>query len=303
MINAAAKRRRSRSPRQRSLEARIYEVYADLPPSERRLADVLLLHQRDLPSYTAGELATKANVSKATAARLIRSLGYSTYPEAKRQIRMDQHWGSAMAELPGLAKVPADEITLAKTVEFDLENIRATAESIPAETLALLVDALVAAPRIWIIGLRSGYGLAYHAHHYFTLIKPHVRVLPAGGATYAHEIASIGPGDVLLAIAFRRRPRLLPTILTEAGAAGAVTALITDVSAAASARASQLVLRCRCQSPSPFNSFVAAVTLINHLAWATAAKLGEESVQRFTRIDRLVGLLDDVSTPMSDPKR
>ena len=145
MTEAASDRRRKKTPRQRSLEARIYAVYADLPPSEKRLADVLLLHQRDLPSYTAGELASKANVSKATAARLIRSLGYSTYPEAKRQIRMDQHWGSALAELPGLAAVPADEITLARTVQVDLENIRATAETIPEETLSRLVDALVAA--------------------------------------------------------------------------------------------------------------------------------------------------------------
>ncbi|MBP0685899.1 MurR/RpiR family transcriptional regulator, partial [Mycobacterium tuberculosis] len=65
----------TRQGRPRSLEARIYGLYASLAPAEKRLADVLLQHQRDLPSYTAGELAAQANVSKATAARLIRALG------------------------------------------------------------------------------------------------------------------------------------------------------------------------------------------------------------------------------------
>ncbi len=47
----------------------------------------MLEHQMDLALYTAGELARKAGVSTATAARLIRVLGYPSYPAAKRQIQ------------------------------------------------------------------------------------------------------------------------------------------------------------------------------------------------------------------------
>ncbi|MBP0500746.1 SIS domain-containing protein, partial [Mycobacterium tuberculosis] len=83
---------------------------------------------------------------------------------------------------------------------------------------------------------------------------PDVRVLPIGGATYAHEIASIAPRDVLMVIAFRRRPRLLPTLLREAMAGGATTALITDFSSVECVKAADHVLRCHCRSPSPFNS-------------------------------------------------
>ncbi|WP_046866796.1 MurR/RpiR family transcriptional regulator [Microvirga massiliensis] len=283
--------------RARSLEARIYAIYSELHPAEKRLADVLLQYQMDLPSYTAGELAEKAGVSKATAARLIRSLGYATYPNAKRQIRADQHWGSPRAGLVDPDQAPSGAVSLSRMVQADIENIRTTAEAVPERVLADVSQAIVSARRLWIMGLRSGYGLAHHAAHYFTLIKDDVRVLPSGGASHSHEIASITEGDVLLAIAFRRRPRVLPTILTEARAAGATTVLITDLSAAASAKASDYVLRCHCQSPMPFNSFAAAVTLINYLAWSVTTLLGEESLARFRKIDRLVGLLDNVSTP------
>ncbi|MGK6311491.1 MurR/RpiR family transcriptional regulator [Neorhizobium sp. DT-125] len=286
--------------RPRSLEARIYAIYSTLSPAEKRLADVLLQYQMDLPSYTAGELAEKAQVSKATAARLIRSLGYATYPDAKRQIRTDQHWGSPRAGLVDPDQAPSGKVSLSSTVQMDLDNIRTTAESLSEKTLQEASDAIVAARRVWIMGLRSGYGLAHQAAHYLTLMKNDVQVLPAGGASYSHEIASIAKGDVLLVIAFRRRPRLLPTIIKEARAAGAVTVLITDLSAAASAKASDHVLRCRCQSPSPFNSFVAALTIINYLAWSVATAMGEESLARFRKIDRLVKLLDDVSTPQTN---
>lgn len=284
----------------RSLEARIYAIYSTMSPAEKRLADVLLQYQMELPSYTAGELADKAAVSKATAARLIRTLGYKTYPDAKRQIRADQHWGSPRAGLADPDRAPLEEVSIATTVQMDVDNIRATAEGLSGKTLQDVSSAIVEARRVWIMGLRSGYGLAHQAAHYFTLMKNDVQVLPAGGASYSHEIASIAKGDVMLIIAFRRRPRLLPTIIKEARAAGAVTVLITDLSAAASAKAAEHVLRCRCQSPSPFNSFVAALTIINYLAWSVATAMGEESLKRYEKIDRLVKLLDDVSTPQTN---
>lgn len=290
------------SQRPRSLEARIYAIYSDLPPAEKRLADVLLQYQMDLPSYTAGELADKAQVSKATAARLIRTLGYKTYPDAKRQIRKDQDWGSPQA---GLAdkETQSQSVSIARTMQMDLDNIRTTVDGLPEKTLAEVSDAIVKARRVWIMGLRSGYGLAHQAAHYFTMMKNDVQVLPAGGASYSHEVASIAKGDVMLVIAFRRRPRLLPTIIREARAAGAITILITDLSALASAKAANHVLRCRCQSPSPFNSFVAALTIINYLAWNVATAMGSESLVRYEKIDRLVKLLDDVSTPQTTTGR
>jgi len=289
-----------KQPPVRSLEARIYAIYSTMSPAEKRLADVLLQYQMELPSYTAGELADKAAVSKATAARLIRTLGYKTYPDAKRQIRADQHWGSPRAGLADPDRAPLEEVSIATTVQMDVDNIRATAEGLSGKTLQDVSSAIVQARRVWIMGLRSGYGLAHQAAHYFTLMKNDVQVLPAGGASYSHEIASVAKGDVMLIIAFRRRPRLLPTIIKEARAAGAVTVLITDLSAAASAKAAEHVLRCRCQSPSPFNSFVAALTIINYLAWSVATAMGEESLKRYEKIDRLVKLLDDVSTPQTN---
>jgi DNA-binding MurR/RpiR family transcriptional regulator len=153
---------------------------------------------------------------------------------------------------------------------------------------------------VWILGLRSGYGLAYHAGHYLSMTRPDVQVLSAGGGTYSHDIASVGSDDVLLVIAFRRRPRGLATLLTEVVSSGATTILVTDLSASASSRASTHVLRCHCHSPSPFNSFSAAVTLINYLAWRVGTMLGENGMDQYLRIDRLVRQLDNVSTPQSD---
>lgn len=278
----------------RTLEARIYEAYERLTPAERRLAHVLLENQQDLPAFTAGELATKASVSKSTAGRLIRALGYETFPQAKRAVREQQFWGSPQLVTD---RSPDESVSPELVLEADLTNVRLTFEAIPKGLLDRIAQRIVKARQLWIIGLRSGYGLAHHAAHYFTLIRNEVHVISAQGGSYSHDVASIEPGDLLLTIAFRRRPQFLPGLFDHVRKAGAHTVLITDLSAAASAKAADDVLRCRCQSPSPFNSFVAAVTIVNYLAWKASELSGAEAIDRFRRIDDLVLLLDRVSTP------
>lgn len=280
----------------RSLESRIFSVYQSLSPMEKQLADLLLQFQMELPSYSAGELAARAGVSKATAARLFRTLGYASYPEAKRQIRAEQHWGSPLADITDLAS-GTGPTPISTVVQMDVQNIATTVQSLSEEQLSKVIDAFVSAPNIWIMGLRSGYGLAHQAGHNFSAIRRNVHVISGAPSSYSLGLSSITSGDVLLVVAFRRRPRILPEILSSARELGAVTVLITDLSASASARAAEHVLRCRCQSPSPINSFVAALTLINYFSWALASRLGNDAIDRFKKVDNLVERLDDVSKP------
>ena len=78
-----------------SLLSRVRDQLHDLPPTERRLADLVLDFPGELASYTASELAALANVSNATVSRFIRRLGYENYDELKSAVVALQHavWG------------------------------------------------------------------------------------------------------------------------------------------------------------------------------------------------------------------
>lgn len=284
----------------RSLEARIHAAYPTLSPAERRMADTLLLHQMDLPLYTAGELAQEAAVSTATAARLIRTLGYASYPEAKRRIREESHWGSPQAGLIDARQVPLGDgqPQPARMVAATIDNLRATFDLLSPTEIEAWRDAICATPQLWVLGLRNSFGLAHVAGHLLGLAKEGVRVLPASGTSMGADLASVRAGDVVLVVALRRRPRLLAGLLRAMRQAGATTLLLTDVSAAESARAADRVIRCRCRSPSPFISFAAAMTVIDCLAWEVAHHLGDASAARFRRIDDMVRLFEEVSIPV-----
>ena len=69
----------------------IQEHFEKLSPSERRLATLLVDRADDLLAYSASEMAAMAGVSKATAARLFRSLGYADFNEVKLQARQERN--------------------------------------------------------------------------------------------------------------------------------------------------------------------------------------------------------------------
>jgi len=279
------------------IEARIYDHYDNLSRSERRLADVVLEHQRDLPSYTATELADRAGVSKATAARLFRSLGYRTFDEAKREVRAARYWGSPLAVVEARTGDEAPGASLQGVVQADIANLRMTLDSLQPDDLDRAAQMMAAARRIRIVGLRNSYGLAHLARHYLGFARSDIQVMPVGGASWGEEMASLSSGDLMFAVGFRRRPKILARLLQTARTMGIGTVLLTDMSATQSARHADVVIRCHVKCPAPFSSFAAAITVINYLAWAMVEAQGPDGIDRLRHIDELVSSLDDVSQP------
>ena len=82
----------------------IRETYDALPLGERKLAELILEMRGDLAAYSATELAARSGVSKATAARLVRRLGYADFYEMRQQARNSFQNGSPLAELASSAR-------------------------------------------------------------------------------------------------------------------------------------------------------------------------------------------------------
>ncbi|MFZ2328619.1 MAG: MurR/RpiR family transcriptional regulator, partial [Rhodoferax sp.] len=61
------------------LRERIHAQHASLSVADRKLADVVLAHEKDLLAYSATELAALAGVSKASTARFFKRLGFADF--------------------------------------------------------------------------------------------------------------------------------------------------------------------------------------------------------------------------------
>lgn len=276
------------------LEARIFELYDRLAESERRLADVVLEHQRDLASYSATELAARAMVSKATAARLFRRLGYKNYIEAKQQNRSLKHWGSPLNTIESNQHGDTNLLVHGRQ---ELRNISLTVENCPPASASRAIEILSSAGTVWLVGLRNSYALAHLARFWLSIVRPRVELFPVGGLSFAEDVVQMAPGDALFAIGFRRRPRVLRLLMEKARERGLDVVFLTDFSASTTAKSATVVLRCHSQGSYLFDSYTAAVSMINYLGSSVATRLAPNAMDRISEIDRLHDELDTFTTP------
>ncbi len=287
----------------RSVATRILDVFDDLTESERRLAEVVLETQGALHGFTAGELAGRANVSKATAARFFQRLGYASYNEARQRARSQEPWGSPLSELTGLGARRAEGDGFAGHAAQDIQNLTRTAAMVTPALLAAAVAILGQAPTIWTIGFRNSYALAMYARGLLLHVRPDVRLLPMPGMTLAEDLASVAAGDALLVIGFRRRPGTLRETMMQAQEMGARNVLITDLTAARTAQLATVTLRCHNRGWGIFDSYAAPISLINHLCAAIGMSDGAAAAGRLARIERLHDRIDAAGPPPVPPAR
>ena len=273
------------------LVQRIRENYEALPLCERKLAELILEMRGDLAAYSATELAARSGVSKATAARLVRRLGYADFHEMRQQARNEYHNGSPLAELSSTLGL---EATLAQHLAHDVAGLTRTMETIAADDVHNAVGILAGAQRVIVVGFRNSYAPAFYARELLVQVRPHVVLLPITGQTVSEDFSDLGRDDAILAFGFRRRPPVLGRILRIAAATKARTVLLGDSSIGKFGQSANIVLRCFNRGARLFDSYVAAMSLVNYLASEVALALGPSAQERLRRIETLHDEFNDL---------
>ncbi len=276
----------------RPLEQTIRTAYDRLPVGERKLADVVLEMRCELAGYSATELAQSAGVSKATASRLVRRLGFSHYQEMRQQARAGAASGSPLAEI---ARARAKKGTLEHHLDHDTACLTYSLEGISADLARRAVKVLAEADRIWVVGFRNSYALALYARELLVQVKPDVRLLPAPGQTVAEELSALVAGDAVLTLGFRRRPEGFAEILRAAAQAKARIVLLGDPSLGDLDRHGGITFRCLSRGAGLFDTYVAPISLLNYLCSGVALALGESAQKRLRRNEQLHEQFGDLS--------
>ena len=288
--------RRSRAaPAPASLEDRIRACYEALPGSERGVAEQLLNHPGRLATHSATELAAEVGASKAAVTRLIHRLGYASYATARTQAREAQQWGSPVyleAEAPAGAE---PDTAISRHLAADQQILARTLGAIADADLSGSVRALAKARRVVVVGFRNSAWLAMYARSQLGLLRPGVELAPLPAETLAEALVGLGPQDLLLALGLRRRVPAFAVALEAARAAGMRIVLITDPSGAADLRMADWTLTCHCRGAAMFDSYVAAVSLLNLLAAQLAQGLGDAGLQRLQGVEQWHGRLRDLA--------
>jgi DNA-binding MurR/RpiR family transcriptional regulator len=271
------------------LSLRIQEKFDELTRSEQKLATVLLDHSDDILTFSAKELSLASGVSAATAVRLFRSLGYRDFNEVRLQARQERNLSGPTTGLAvPLDPVPQGRATAAAHLQLEVANLTRTFTALEAEPLRQAAESLAGARRMWIAGLGAETAVARLAWSLFSQARPGVQVLPEDAESWPSELASMGPGDLLLAIAARPWLNAFNPVLEFCQAARVRLVVICDpTSQARIERHGGLSLVCHAAQVPHTRSYTSTISMIGLLHMATLERLGETALVRAELIEGL----------------
>ena len=268
------------------LSLRIQERISRLTKSEQKLAQVILESPTLIETHTVTELAAIADVSKATAARFFRALGYADFDEVKLQAREERNRTQPYSYSPSPAGGMALGRSIAEHLELEQANLTRTFEEMAPDALRQAAALIVQAPRLWFLGLGPDAWFARYGRVMFSRLRHNVQAIGPGGGALAEDLAMMGPRDALVVMMLGPQPKEMKAILSFVRTTRVSVLALTDHHNLAQARRfSDQVLRCHIASYGLIPTHSTVVSLLRLLAISYVGLAGETAIQRASFID------------------
>ncbi|HHC3304448.1 TPA: MurR/RpiR family transcriptional regulator HpxU [Klebsiella pneumoniae] len=273
------------------LDERLKGQYASLSPQEQRVADFIFDHFDDLISYNSAELAQLSGVSKATVSRLFKRLGYDKYKDMRDELRTLRQSGMPLTDQRDAVQ---GNTLLARHYEQEMANLTQWVNALDARQFAEALTAMVAARRIVVIGMRNAYPAALHLRQQLLQARGQVLVLPQPGQSLSEELVDLTADDLVVMMAFRRRPRIVRPLLQQLQRDGVPVLLMCEPQAHSLFPLSRWQLCAPLDSVSAYDSYASVNSLINLLANAFLHETLDSGRPRIHDIATLYQQLDEL---------
>lgn len=275
----------------KQIDERLRSEYQQLTPQEQRVADFIFDHFDDLISYNSAELARLSGVSKATVSRLFKRLGYPSYRAMRDELRTLRQSGMPLTDNRDAVQ---GNTLLARHYKQEMANLTHWVNQIDAQQFTAVIGKLAQAGRVVLMGFRNSYPVAMHLRQQLLQVRENVLLVPQPGQTLAEELVDISGRDLVVLVAFRRRPRLLRALLTQLQIQQVPTLLICEPQAQALIPLATWHLPAPLDSVSAFDSYSCAMSLANLLSNALLHESLALGRQRIYQIADLYSDLDEL---------
>ncbi len=197
---------------------------------QKRIAAFILDNYDRAAFMTAAKLGETASVSESTVVRFAAQLGYDGYPDMQKALQ--ELIRGRLTSIQRI-QVSRDQMTgsdiLGSVMQRDMNSIHDVIERLDREEFERVVDKLLNAKHIYILGVRSSSFLAGYLNFYLHLIFKNVTLVQSSAAGEIYEqLVHIGPGDVLVSISFPRYSKMAIHAVEFACRRGGDVVAVTD---------------------------------------------------------------------------
>lgn len=256
----------------------------------QKLIGKYILENYDKAAFmTASKLGQAVNVSESTVVRFAAELGYNGYPAMQKALQeMIRSRLTTVQRIEVSRDRLGEQDVLATVVHSDMEKLRLSLDEMSRDEFSAVVEAIVRARQIYIIGVRSSAALSDFLAFYFNLIFDNVRHVKTTLASEMFEqLLRVGPDDVVIGISFPRYSTRTVRAMEFARDQGATVVAITDSEMSPLFDTAKHRLLAKSDMASFVDSLVAPLSIINALIVAVGRKKAEDVTSTFARLEHI----------------
>ncbi len=256
-----------------------------LSKSHRRIAECIVSHYDKAAFMTASRLGEYVGVSESTVVRFAAALGYDGYPQLQKALQeLIRHRLTATQRLEMTGDMGHAQV-LNKVLKTDIQNIRSTLDELDLNTFDSVIESMLQARNIYVLGLRASAPLAEFLGHYLNFIFPNVHTVTSGVSDVFEQVARINDEDVLLGISFPRYTSHTVKAMKFARSRGATLIAITDGPLSPLHTEANYCLMAKSDMASFVDSMAAPLSLINALIVALSQRRRTQVTEYFQKME------------------
>lgn len=266
----------------------IQNDYATLSKNQRKIADYLASNGITASFDSITELAPKIGVSEASLVRFAKQLGHKGYPSFRKQLQGEfrKTAGNVSRFQRAVTSVWDDRFPVS-LLQNDIELIEETRSKLTEAAFTEAVGLVVGAKKIFIVGFRAAFSLAYFLYFRFVRLRMDARLITVtGGTSLVEQLALLERGDLVIALGFDETPRETKMTIDYAVKHRIPVLGISHAPTSEIARTSTLCLL-GCRRPHRTQSLAASMSLLNALAIAVAARNKPKALRALRRLDAI----------------
>jgi DNA-binding MurR/RpiR family transcriptional regulator len=288
---------------------RLIAQYGAMSPQLQRVARYMLDHPDDVALKSMRALALAVDVPPSTINRLMKTIGIESYQEFRlgyqnRLRDMPASYAGRARQLQH-RRVGSEMITPSNDAvrggENDLINeilhqehgnlVRSYGVEMRAALMAACTH-IEGARRVFVLGRRAAFPAAFQFAYAYRLFGDNLTLVDGAAGTFGDQLRGIGRRDVMLAVCLSPYTNDTLQMVDYAVAQKTTLISVTDSDVSPLARHASVNLVVADASPSFFQSFTAAVSIMQALVALLVARGGETALQQIAVAEKQLSVFD-----------
>lgn len=268
---------------------RIQEKLQDFSKGQKLIANYIINHYDKAAFMTAAKLGEIVGVSESTVVRFAIELGYDGYPRLQKILQeLIKSKLTAVQRIEVSSSRINEDNILKSVLHSDMEKIKITMEEIDHSEFNSIVESILNAKKIYILGVRSSAPLASFMGFYFNLIFDNVRLVHTTSVSEMFEqIVRASKDDVVIGISFPRYSKRTIKAMQFVKSQGAKVIAITDSYESPLAAYADHSIIARSDMASFVDSLVAPLSVINALIVAIGMRRKQQVYETFEKLEQI----------------